>query len=53
MDFEDVTAFSRLFVGCGKRGLGDRSGEHLEPGGLGAALEVEEPSEMDELGCDI
>ncbi len=52
LDLEDVTASSRLFVGCGERGLGYRSGEHLEPSGLGAALEIEEPSELDELGCD-
>ena len=52
LDFEDAAASSMIFVGCGKRGLSCRSGEHLEPGGLRAALETEEPSELDELGCD-
>ena len=51
LDFEDVTASSRIFVGCGEGGLSYRSGEHLEPG-VRAALEIEEPAELDKSGCD-
>ena len=52
LDFEDAAASSRILVGCGEGGLSLRSSEHLEPGCVRAALEIEEPAELDKSGCD-